>query len=109
MPRPAHCLICGRSISQKRRGRPRYYCSEACKAKAYRIRKKQASAQQGHREVAMVEVLYCPEGLYSRGEFYWQDFQESLAVWPDGMQVSYRGQRYEIRDGELKPLPGEGC
>jgi hypothetical protein len=57
----------------------------------------------------MVEVLYCPEGLYSRGEFYWQDFQESLAVWPDGMQVSYRGQRYEIRDGELKPLPGEGC
>ncbi len=34
------CIVCGRPIRQKATGRPRKYCSAACRQKDYRERQK---------------------------------------------------------------------
>jgi predicted nucleic acid-binding Zn ribbon protein len=105
MTRPTHCLICGRPLEQHKVGRPRSYCSDACRVKAYRQRKRQQAATAApptaHHKV---QVTYCPQGLFSRSTFSWTDFKASLGVWPDGMRIRYRGIAYEVQGAQLQRL-----
>ena len=97
---PTHCLICGRPLEQKPRGRRRRYCSSACRSKAYRLRRKRRAASQAtaaHR----VRVIHCLEGLFSGRIFTWSDFRTSLGVWPDGMRVVYEGVTYAVHGDRL--------
>ena len=100
MSRPTHCLSCGQPLTQQKRGRPRLYCSSACRAKAYRQRCQRRSpvaATDAHK----VRVLYSPTGLFTHGEFTWTDFKASLGVWPEGLQVQYRGSTYAVQGDHL--------
>lgn len=36
---PAHCLWCGREIESPGRGRPRRYCGQSCRQRAYEARR----------------------------------------------------------------------
>jgi hypothetical protein len=87
-------------LEQKARGRTRRYCSPACRAKAYRLRKKR---QAPTRTVAHhhVQVVNCPEDLFGGRTFRWSDFQASLGVWSDGMRVVYQGTHYEVHGERL--------
>jgi predicted nucleic acid-binding Zn ribbon protein len=106
--RPTHCVVCGRPLEQKQRGRIRYYCSTACRSKAYRLRKKRSQpANKTPSNGRKVEVVYCPEGLFPHGTFSWSDFQTSLGAWPTGMQVKYQGQYYEVQATRLQPISAE--
>lgn len=110
LSRPTHCSVCGRPLEQKRRGRIRQYCSTACRSKAYRLRKKRQQAtatQHAAADHGLVEVVYCPEGLFLNGTFSWSDFRASLGAWPNGMQVKYQEQYYEVQATQLQPIPAE--
>lgn len=45
------CEVCGGPLPVRRRGRPAVYCSQACRARAYRARRS-AGAPMGEREAA---------------------------------------------------------
>lgn len=97
---PTYCLVCGRPLEQKARGRTRRYCSPACRAKAYRLRKKRQADPQPRKD-QRVRVVHCPEDLFGGRTFSWSDFRASLGVWPDGMRVVYQGTRYEVHGERL--------
>ncbi len=97
---PTHCVVCGCPLEQKTRGRPRRYCSSACRTKAYRLRKKRQADHQPLRN-HQVHVVHCPEGLFSGRTFTWSDFRTSLGVWPDGMRVVHRGTTYAVHGERL--------
>ncbi len=98
--RPTHCLVCGRPLAQKPRGRPRTYCSNACRQQAFRLRQKQRE-QSAAPTAGKVRVVHDPEGLFGGRAFTWSDFQASLGVWPAGMRVIHRGVTYEVQGARL--------
>jgi predicted nucleic acid-binding Zn ribbon protein len=105
MTRPTHCLTCGCPLEQQQIGRPRYYCSDKCRVKAYRQRKRQAAATAAPQvQRNRVQVTYCPQHLFTHSSFTWTDFKASLGVWPDGMRVRYRGIAYEVQGAQLQRL-----
>ena len=63
-PRARHCKVCG--IEFKPASKAAKYCSDICRAKAYRDRKAAARADQPHEVI--VEALVCPQcglGFYA--------------------------------------------
>ncbi|MFF9652137.1 TetR/AcrR family transcriptional regulator [Streptomyces sp. NPDC014622] len=50
MPEQMVCAACGKDLAPADRGRPRRFCSHACRARAYRARKTEAPTEAGSTE-----------------------------------------------------------
>jgi site-specific DNA-methyltransferase (adenine-specific) len=105
-PNAGRCPVCRRAIIQARRGRPKRYCSHACRQTAHRRRR---DGQQKRRLVRLVEadarhflptlpdgsvdlIVTDPPYHFDRGGTYFRDWFEELpdTEWPAILAALYR-------------------